>query len=157
MRAAGVDEILINFNSYGGDSDAGLAAYNYLKSLPMTIRTHNLGYTASASVKIFCAGKIRTAAPQSHFLIHYGTLSLGTALTPLELTGIINAARNRGNFTTEILSDCMGQSRTRVAGMLRDEAVFSADEAKREGLVQQIITTQPVPLSLKNQVLIRDE
>lgn len=157
LRVAGAEEILINFNSYGGDSDAGLAAYNYLKSLPIPIRTHNLGFTASASVKIFCAGSIRTAAPQSHFLIHYGTLTLGPSLTPPEVLGALNASRNRGNFTTEILADCMGQSRNRVTDMLRDEAVFNAKEARQFGLIQQILTNQPVPLSVKNQVLIRDE
>jgi ATP-dependent protease ClpP protease subunit len=157
LRQAGMDEILINFNSYGGDSDAGLAAYNYLRSLPITIRTHNLGYVASASVKIFCAGKIRTTAPQSHFLIHYGTLSLGTSMTPLQLEGLLNASRNRGDFTTEILSTCMGQSQSRIQTLLRQEAVFNAKDAQDIGLVQQIIPQQPINLSVKHQVLIRDE
>jgi ATP-dependent protease ClpP protease subunit len=157
LRQAGIDEILINFNSYGGDSDAGLAAYNYLQSLPITIRTHNLGYVASASVKIFCAGKIRTAAPQSHFLIHYGTLSTGNNLTALQIEGLLNASRNRGAFTTEILASCMGQGRGRVADLLRQEAVFSAKEAQDLGLVQQVLPQQPVNLSIRHQILIRDE
>jgi ATP-dependent protease ClpP protease subunit len=157
LQQAGISDILINFNSYGGDSDAGLAAYNYLQSLPITIRTHNLGYVASASVKIFCAGKIRTAAPQSHFLIHYGTMSLGNNLTALQIQGLLNSSKNRSSFTTEILATCMGQSRDQITNFLRQEAVFSATEARQLGLVQQILPQQSVNLSIKHQILIRDE
>jgi ATP-dependent protease ClpP protease subunit len=128
-----------------------------ISDILITIRTHNLGYVASASVKIFCAGKIRTAAPQSHFLIHYGTMSLGNNLTALQIQGLLNSSKNRSSFTTEILATCMGQSRDQITSFLRQEAVFSASEARQLGLVQQILPQQPVNLSIKHQILIRDE
>lgn len=63
-------EINIHISSQGGDTAAGFAAYNFLKSLPVVLRTHNLSNVESMANLIFLAGSERFVNPVSRFLIH---------------------------------------------------------------------------------------
>lgn len=63
-------EINIHISSQGGETAAGFAAYNLLKSLPVTLRTHNISNVESMANVMFLAGTERFANPISRFLIH---------------------------------------------------------------------------------------
>lgn len=58
------------FASNGGSVDAGVVFYNFLRSLPVTVITHNIGVIDSIANVIFLAGKKRYAVPHSTFLLH---------------------------------------------------------------------------------------
>ncbi|RFS80340.1 Clp protease [Leclercia adecarboxylata] len=66
----GATEINIHLSSQGGDTAAGFSAYNFLKSLPVTLRTHNISNVESIANIIFLAGSERSANPISRFLLH---------------------------------------------------------------------------------------
>lgn len=66
----GASEINIHVSSPGGDFMAGLTAYNYLKSIPITIRTHNIGSVDSVANIIFLAGSERYSNQVSRFFLH---------------------------------------------------------------------------------------
>ena len=53
------------FASQGGSVDAGIALYNYLKSLPVKIVMHNTGSIDSIANVICVGGQERYAAPHS--------------------------------------------------------------------------------------------
>lgn len=63
-------EIKLYISSKGGDTVAGYTAYNFLKSLPVKVSTHNLSNVESIANVIFMAGSSRTASPLSRFLLH---------------------------------------------------------------------------------------
>ncbi|HGF5613379.1 MULTISPECIES: ATP-dependent Clp protease proteolytic subunit [Klebsiella pneumoniae complex] len=63
-------EIRIYISSKGGDTVAGFTAYNFLKSLPVKVKTHNLSNVESIANVIFMAGSERFANPLSRFLLH---------------------------------------------------------------------------------------
>jgi len=58
------------FASSGGNVDAGIAIYNYLRSLPMKIIMHNNGSINSISNVIFHAADERSATPHATFFFH---------------------------------------------------------------------------------------
>ncbi|MGP0943820.1 ATP-dependent Clp protease proteolytic subunit [Serratia sp. CY74737] len=66
----GATELNVHISSQGGETAAGFTAYNFLKSLPVTLRTHNLSNVESIANIIFLAGSERFANPLSRFLLH---------------------------------------------------------------------------------------
>ena len=54
----------------GGDVDAGITLYNFLKSMPITLRTYNIGNVDSIGVVVFLAGSERYMANHSSFILH---------------------------------------------------------------------------------------
>jgi ATP-dependent protease ClpP protease subunit len=64
------DVLYFLFSSPGGQIDAGITFYNFLRSLPAEIVMHNTGAIDSVSTVIFLAGDRRYAATHSSFLFH---------------------------------------------------------------------------------------
>jgi ATP-dependent Clp protease protease subunit len=58
------------FSSNGGNVNAGITLYNFLKALPVEIVMHNTGSIDSIATVIFLAGTKRYAAKHSTFLFH---------------------------------------------------------------------------------------
>lgn len=65
-----LESVFINIHSLGGSVTGAIASYNYLKSLPFTVKTHNLAEVTSAAILVYLAGKVRTSEKTSKFVIH---------------------------------------------------------------------------------------
>ena len=66
----GVEELKLLISSPGGSVYHGLSTYNYLKGLPVSIKTHNFGSVDSMGVIVYCAGQKRFSSTQARFLLH---------------------------------------------------------------------------------------
>lgn len=66
----GATEINLMLSTPGGEVASGLAIYNFIRSLPITINTHNIGNVDSIGNAIFLAGKTRKACQHSTFMFH---------------------------------------------------------------------------------------
>lgn len=66
----GATHLNLHISSTGGDTVAGFTAYNFLKSLPIPVTTHNISNIESMANIIFMAGSVRKANPMSRFLLH---------------------------------------------------------------------------------------
>lgn len=66
----GASEIWLHFASGGGQTFHGFTLYNFLRSLPVPLVTHNMSTVESISLIVFLAGQTRRACPQGRFLIH---------------------------------------------------------------------------------------
>lgn len=64
------DALYFLISSPGGEVDAGVALYYFLKALPIKIIMHNIGSIDSIANVIFVAGEKRYAAPHTTFLFH---------------------------------------------------------------------------------------
>lgn len=73
----GEPEVTLCLVSGGGDVNAGIGLYNYIKMLPIAVHTHAAGPCGSIAVTIFLAGQKRSAAPLSEFMTHAATWSEG--------------------------------------------------------------------------------
>ncbi len=66
----GADLLQLNIATMGGECSYGFTLYNYLRALPITVHTHNLGTVESMGNILFLAGEYRTACRYSKFLFH---------------------------------------------------------------------------------------
>lgn len=66
----GADELVLKIATMGGECSYGFSLYNFLISLPVPVKTHNLGTVESMGNIVFLAGETRTACPHSKFLFH---------------------------------------------------------------------------------------
>jgi len=57
-------------NSTGGNLTAGFGLFNFLRSLPMPVTTHNFGTVESIAVIVYLAGEERKIVPTGRFLLH---------------------------------------------------------------------------------------
>lgn len=64
------DILQLNIATMGGECSYGFTLYNFLRSLPVTLHTHNLGTVESMGNILFLAGEHRTACAMSKFLFH---------------------------------------------------------------------------------------
>lgn len=79
------DTLTININSTGGNVSSGIAIFNIVKKLSCNVVTHNLGEVSSAAILLYMAGKTRTAADISKFIIHPLTMNLNTTCNYYQL------------------------------------------------------------------------
>lgn len=64
------DPIDVYISSPGGCPYASMGFYSFLKSLPVTVRTHNMGLCASGATIIYLAGDERNMLNFSSFMFH---------------------------------------------------------------------------------------
>lgn len=84
-----IDHLRLNISSRGGSVMSALTAYNFLKSCPFTVTTHNLGEVTSAAVIMYLAGSIRTAEKISKFIMHPITASMNNELSYYQLQELV--------------------------------------------------------------------
>jgi ATP-dependent Clp protease protease subunit len=105
------------FSSPGGNVNAGITFYNFLKALPCEIIMHNNGSIDSIANIVFMAGKQRFASPNSSFLFHGVALRLPQV--ELNLTKI-------KEFTSGIEKD-----QEKIAGIIAENTKMGKKEIKK--------------------------
>ncbi|MGD0451898.1 MAG: ATP-dependent Clp protease proteolytic subunit [Candidatus Bathyarchaeia archaeon] len=93
MKIGNLDFIIL-ISSPGGNVYYGLTAYNYLKGIPATIITHNIGLVDSIGGIIFCSGSKRLCVPQSRFLIHGISSGLNGNYTERQIEETLKTLKN---------------------------------------------------------------
>ncbi|MBO2929848.1 ATP-dependent Clp protease proteolytic subunit [Metapseudomonas otitidis] len=137
----GADELIIKIATMGGECSYGFSLYNFLVSLPVPVKTHNLGTVESMGNIIFLAGERRTACPYSKFLFH-----------PFHWT--LNGAVDHARMSEYAMSldydlhlyDAIVQARTDGARVPIDvlacltaaPKIFNVDEALAAGLIHEV-------------------
>lgn len=149
----GIKNFIININSPGGETDAGISVYQYLKSLPITITTHNIGSVQSSAAIIYCSGQQRYSLPYSLFMLHGSATTYNGGMSLVTIESLLKLNKMRLQSFTDIFSDCTQISHEKRAHYFSsaDTHYFTASEAKEIGLVQQI-TAPPLtaPLLIYN-------
>jgi len=79
LEAEGDDPITINWFSYGGDWDAGMAIHNFILTCRSYITIKCFGRVRSMGTIILQAADQRLLAPNCAFLIHYGEAAFETS------------------------------------------------------------------------------
>lgn len=136
-RLRGTKTFVITLNTTGGDPEIGLAAYNYLKSLPITIITYNLDNVSSAGVYLYCAGSKRYSSPDGYFLFHGVSNSVQNAsISALKANVKKNEIYIKG--IRNIYSNCMNKGFMDKYDFLKDDVILDSFEAKSVGLVHEM-------------------
>lgn len=138
----GTKRIVLLISSPGGSVFAGLSAYHYLKGVPVEVITHNFGEVDSIAAVIFCAGSKRYSVPQGRFLLHGVSVNFAANI-PFEEGRIgeqLKLMRQQESAIASVLSETTKQPLTQVQSWVTNKTVLAAQDALKNGLVQEIRT-----------------
>lgn len=131
-------KVVLCIANLGGDLNAALAFYNWVKPLNLHLITVATGAVGSAAVMVFLAGKQRFASRHSWFLMHDPENTINEPITIRTKEGILRQVDLTHAVYLEIFSEATGASKERIDEVLQKALTLSPEEAKELGLVHEI-------------------
>ncbi len=128
------------FASSGGVVDAGVALYNFLKSIPVEIVMHNIGSIDSIANVIFVAGKKRFAVEHSTFLFHGVTITINGSqrLALPQINEIRDRIHKDHNKIAGIICDNTKISEKSLKNLFTQGETKSVEFALEKGIIHKI-------------------
>lgn len=140
-----VSNVEIEIKSLGGDSEEGIAIYDYLRSLPAKVTTKIIGRTASAGATIYMAGDDREISENSDFLIHRGqTRTVGNVD---DHENSIEFLEKHDAKIANIYQKGTGKRKSQIQNLMKEERFITAKEAVEWGFAHRIIKTKKTILN----------
>ncbi|HVY36023.1 MAG TPA: ATP-dependent Clp endopeptidase proteolytic subunit ClpP [Candidatus Paceibacterota bacterium] len=139
-------DIQLYINSPGGSVTAGLAIYDTMQFVKPDVQTICVGVAASMGAFLLSGGTKgkRYTLPNSEVMIHQPSGGVEGQATDIEITAKhILKIRQRLN---ELLAKNTGQKLSQIEADVERDFFMSADEAKKYGIIDAIIT-KPVSTS----------
>ncbi len=137
-------DISIYINSPGGVVTSGLAIYDTMQFIKPDVSTLCIGQAASMGALLLSAGAAgkRYCLPHSRVMIHQPLGGFQGQATDIDIHAreILNM-RDRLNH---ILANHTGQSIEKIANDTDRDNFMGADDAKKYGLVDEVLTTRSV-------------
>jgi ATP-dependent Clp protease protease subunit len=136
-------DINLYVNSPGGSVTAGLGIYDTMQYVKPSINTICLGQAASMGAFLLTAGTKgkRFALPNARVMIHQPMGGFQGQATEIDIHAReILKIRERLN---EIMAKHTGQPLERISQDTERDYFMSAEEAKRYGLIDEVITRPP--------------
>jgi len=139
-------DINLYVNSPGGSVTAGLGIYDTMQYVKPPINTICLGQAASMGALLLTAGAKgkRYALPNARVMIHQPLGGFQGQATEIDIHAReILKIRERLN---DIMAKHTGQSIEKISHDTERDYFMSAEEAKKYGLIDEVITRQSKPL-----------
>jgi len=132
-------DIKLYINSPGGSVTAGLAIYDTMQYVSCDISTICIGMAASMGATLLTAGEKgkRFALPNSEILLHQVAGGVKGKATDIEIEAK-QILKIKGKLN-QILSEHTGQPLTKVEKDTDRDFYLSAEEAKKYGIIDQVI------------------
>jgi ATP-dependent Clp protease, protease subunit len=135
------DELIIQISSSGGSSDHGLLAYNFLKQISIPKTTIGMGNVDSAAIMIFSAGDKRIAMPSCRFVLHEAIATLGGQFTATKLGEMSKLVQRITDDYSDVVAGVTGAEKRKIKKEVKEGSVMSSEEARKTGLVTEILGT----------------
>ena len=137
-------DILIYINSPGGSFTALTAIYDTLQFVRPEIQTYCMGQAASAAAVLLASGTKgkRYALSNSRILIHQPSGGTEGAMQISDLDIQAKEIQRMRDLEEEILSRHTGQDIETVRADIERDKIFTADQAREYGIVDEVITTR---------------
>jgi ATP-dependent Clp protease, protease subunit len=137
-------DILIYINSPGGSFTALTAIYDTLQFVRPEVQTYCMGQAASAAAVLLAAGTRgkRYALKNSRILIHQPSGGTEGAQQISDLDIQAREIQRMRVLEEEILALHTGQPIETVRADIERDKIFTADEAKAYGLVDEVISSR---------------
>jgi ATP-dependent Clp endopeptidase proteolytic subunit ClpP len=138
----GTESLTILISSPGGQVNAGISAYNFLKGIPAEVITHNTGQVDSIGVVVFCAGSKRYCSPDTRFLIHGIGFDAkeGQRFNEGLLAERLEGLKNERITVSKIISNNTKKSLEEVENDMYKGVVWTPEQSIDYGLVHEIRT-----------------
>jgi ATP-dependent Clp protease protease subunit len=139
-------DILIYINSPGGSFTALTAIYDTLQFVRPEIQTYCMGQAASAAAVLLASGTKgkRYALSNSRILIHQPSGGTEGAMQISDLDIQAKEIQRMRDLEEEILSRHTGQDLETVRADIERDKIFTADQAREYGIVDEVITTRKI-------------
>jgi ATP-dependent Clp protease protease subunit len=139
-------DILIYINSPGGSFTALTAIYDTLQFVRPEIQTYCMGQAASAAAVLLAAGTKgkRFALNNSRILIHQPSGGTEGSMQISDLDIQAREILRMRALMEDILARHTGQPLERIHDDVERDKIFTAEQAKEYGLVDEVITTRKV-------------
>jgi ATP-dependent protease ClpP protease subunit len=135
----GYQEINLLLTTPGGAVSLGVAIYNVLRGLPITLITHNVGNVESIGLVVFLAGERRFACPQTTFMMHGVSFSItNTQYFERNFQEKLNSLRANHQRITAIYNERALITPDMAEQFFSQETTVSADDAVRLGIVHEL-------------------
>lgn len=149
IRAANsnLKEIHLLLSTGGGSVSDGITLFNVLKSFPVELFTYNMGKVDSIGNVVFLAGKKRCTLSTASFMFH-GISFTCPALTSFNEKGLeekLEAIKSDQNLISDIIAANTALKTAEINKFFLREAILGADEAKKRGLVQKVVSQIQIP------------
>jgi ATP-dependent Clp protease, protease subunit len=125
----GHPELHLLLSTPGGAVQYGITIYNFLRSLPIRIITHNIGNVDSIGMVVFLAGEERYACPRTTFMLH------GVAMQVHAPTSLFE--RNFKDSLSRLAAD-----QERIKGIYSDRSHVTVEEAESLFLQETTLTAE---------------
>jgi ATP-dependent Clp protease protease subunit len=135
-------DIKLYINSPGGSVTAGLAIYDTMQFLRCPVSTICIGLTASMAAILLAAGTKgkRFSLPNAEILLHQVAGGVQGQATEIEITA--NQIIKMKHKLNQILADHTGQPLKKIAVDTDRDFYLTAEEAKKYGLIDEVIGTK---------------
>lgn len=141
LSAIESDTIDVHINSYGGEVVDGFAIYQALKNHPATINVTVDALAASIASVIAMAGDTVKMAPKAELMIHDGHVNIqGNAA---QLSKMVDTLERVSNNIASVYADRAGGEVADWRNAMQQETWFSAEEAVKYGLADEIVKSSP--------------
>ena len=136
----GVQELNLLLATPGGSVMHGMALYNYLCGLPVTLTTFNIGNVDSIGAIIFLSGSQRFACPHATFTLHPVAFGIqgGQNYEQPDLTAIVQSLEADQARIAGIYAQGSGLGLERALGLFNQQKTYSAVEAQAFGFVNEV-------------------
>jgi len=138
-------DIHFYINSPGGSVSATLAIYDTLQILSCPVATYCVGLAASGGAVLLAGGskEKRFALPHSKVMLHQPYGQVGGQVSDIEIQA--EEILKTRQVLNQILSDHTGQPLDRIAKDTDRDFYMTAEEAKKYGVVDDILTKHKTP------------
>jgi ATP-dependent Clp protease, protease subunit len=136
-------EISMYINSPGGVVTSGMAMYDTMQYIKSPVATVCIGQACSMGSLLLCAGEKgkRFSLPNSRIMIHQPSGGAQGQATDIEIQAReILKLRQRLN---EVYVKHTGQKLDVIAGAVERDNFMSAEEAKKFGLIDEVVAERP--------------
>jgi ATP-dependent Clp protease protease subunit len=136
------EDVKIYINSPGGSVTAALALYDTIQYMKCDVQTICIGQAASAAAVLLASGTKgkRYSLPNSRVLIHQVMGGAEGQQTDVEIQA--REMLRIKNLVNQIMSKHTGQTAKKIETDSDRDYFMTADEAKKYGLIDKIITQQ---------------
>ncbi|HCZ04145.1 MAG TPA: ATP-dependent Clp protease proteolytic subunit, partial [Verrucomicrobiales bacterium] len=135
-------DIHLYINSPGGSVTAGLAIYDTMQFMTCDVNTYCIGQAASMGAVLLCGGTKgkRFALPNANIMIHQVLGGAQGQASDVEIR--VNYMLSLKSRLNDIISFHTGQERDQVEKDCDRDNYMSAEEAKKYGLVDEVVKSQ---------------
>lgn len=140
-------DIYLYINSPGGSVYDALAIYDTIKFVKSDVQTVGIGIQASAAAFLLSSGTKgkRFILPHSSVMIHQPSSGTRGKVTDQEID--LRESLRVKRLLEEIMAKNTGQKVAKIHEDMERDKWLTADEAKKYGIVDQVIISPPKPKS----------